>query len=168
MTTSDVLRELQIAILPAAIGTIGSVYSNIINMGLMGKIRYADKSKEVHPYKPWEDKSETAQPHFRGFKACQNGTEWTVYVLPVLWLYVLYTPAIPLVGRYLPWTGAGLGLAFGYFNTKYVEGYIVSADARIKQFSRRTLVMRILFYGTLAGLAATGASRPRTPIIRVS
>ena len=155
---SAALRELQLAVLPAAIGTIGVVYSNIVAMGIMGKVRYAEKSKEVHPYKPWADKSDSAEPHFRAFKACQNCTEWTVYVLPVLWLYALYVPAIPVVGKFLPWSTSILGLAFGHFNTKYVEGYIVSAEGRLKPFYRRTLVMRCLFYGTLAGLASAGAA----------
>ena len=39
--------------------------------------------------------------HYRGFKACQNGVEWTIYTLPCLWLNVLYAPALeimPVVG----------------------------------------------------------------------
>lgn len=98
------LRSLATAALPTAIGTIAIVYSNIINMGVMGKIRYADK-KPVHPYKPWEDKGDKSEAHFRAFKACQNGTEWTVYMLPCAWLYGLYTPLIPKIGLYVSWFG---------------------------------------------------------------
>ena len=85
-------------------------HRNATHKGIMGKVRYAEKSKEVHPYKPWADKSDSAEPHFRAFKACQNCTEWTVYVLPVLWLYALYVPAIPVVGKFLPWSTSILGL----------------------------------------------------------
>jgi predicted outer membrane lipoprotein len=152
------LRDLQKALLPAAVGSIAMVYSNIVNMGVMGKIRYADKSKEVHPYKPWDDKSASAERHFRAFKGCQNGVEWTVYGLPVLWLYVIYTPAIPHVGKLLPWTGAVLACAFAYFNTLYVEGYAESADDRIPPFRRRTMAIRGLLYGTAVGILATLAT----------
>ena len=156
---ASAMRELQLACLPAAIGTIGAVYSNITNMRAMSKVRYAapGSRKEVHPYKPWADDRVDAEPHFRAFKACQNGTEWTVYVVPVLWLYVLYTPAIPYVGTSLSWAGALLGLAFGYFNVKYVEGYTVSADQRLKPFYLRTMTIRALFYGAGAGIVASVA-----------
>ena len=150
------MRELQLACLPAAIGTIGVVYSNITNMRLMSKVRYAGPAgRDVHPYKPWADDAVDAEPHFRAFKACQNGVEWTVYAVPVLWLYVLYTPAIPYVGTLLSWAGAALGLAFGYFNVRYVEGYIVSSEQRLKPFYQRTRTIRALFYGAGAGIVAS-------------
>jgi hypothetical protein len=107
---ASAIRELQAAFLPAAVGTCGIVYSNVKCMLDMGKIRYADKEKQVHPYKPWNDKSDTAEPHFRAFKGCQNVTEWTVYTLPILWLFVLYSPAVPKIGAFLPWAGAGAAL----------------------------------------------------------
>ena len=43
-------------------------------------------------------------------------------------------------------------------NVAYVDAYTISAEARIKPFSRRTAAVRALFYGTLAGLAASAAS----------
>lgn len=156
--SSAALRELQIAALPAAIGSFAIVYSNIVNMKSMGTIRYADKSKEVHPYKPWTDDSASAEPHFRAFKACQNGTEWTVYCLPALWIYVMYTPSIPVVGTYLSWAGLVLALGFAYYNVEYVKAYTVSAQARIAPFSKRTMFFRFIAYGAMAGMASCTAS----------
>ena len=82
----------------------------------MGKIRYAKKDFQ-HPYKPWsDDHNDKEGKHYRGFKACQNCVEWTVYTVPSLWLFVLYTPALevvpkvgPVVAPYLPLAG---GAAF--------------------------------------------------------
>jgi hypothetical protein len=39
-------------------------------------------------------------------QASQNVLEWTVYYLPLAWFHAVYTPAIPLVGQYMPWAGA--------------------------------------------------------------
>ena len=156
MATSA-LRELQMAFMPAAIGTVAVIYSNIVNMGIMGKIRYADK-QPVHPYKPWADQGDKAEPHFRAFKACQNGTEWTVYVVPTIWLYTLYTPAIPVIGKYLPWVGVLLSLGVAYYNIQYVKGYIESADGRMPGFKKRTQFVRGLFYGTIGGIICAVAS----------
>ena len=45
----------------------------------MGKVRYAEE-KFSHPYKPWaEDHNDKSGAHYRGYKACQNCVEWTVY-----------------------------------------------------------------------------------------
>ena len=78
--------------------------------------------------------------------------------MPVLFIYTLYVPAIPVVGTYMPWTAALLGLAWGHFNVKYVEGYTESADGRMYGFRKRTQVFRLLAYGALAGMAASGAT----------
>ena len=85
--------------------------SNVLCMYTLNKIRYAERSGPVHPYRPWADTAKNADAHYRAYKACQNVLEWTVYSLPLLWLYVLYTPAIPRIGRALSWFGAVLGLA---------------------------------------------------------
>ena len=143
---STAIRDLQYALLPAAIGSIAAIYSNISCMGIMGKIRYADKDVQVHPYKPWADKAEKAEPHFRGFKACQNCTEWTVYTVPLIIFATLYAPTIPVAGVYLHWAPAILGCGFGYYNIEYTKGYIHSAEGRIPGFSRRTMCVRGLFY----------------------
>ena len=148
------IRELQKAVLPAAIGSVAMLYSNVANMFAMGKIRYATKDKEVHPYKPWEDSAPNAEAHFRAYKAFENGMEWTVLALPMLWLYVIYTPSLPHVGKFLPWTGTLLAAAFGYYNTKYLEGYAQSAEARIPPFKARTTSIKYLFFGASAGMAA--------------
>jgi hypothetical protein len=159
MATSA-LRELQMACMPAAIGTIAAIYSNIKVMGILGKIRYADKDVEVHPYKPWADKSEMAEAHFRAYKASVNCVEWTGYFVPLLWLYAIYAPALPLPPIALTaihWSGALLGLAFGYQNVKYVEGYTQSASARVGPFRRRTNVVKLALGAACLGLAATGS-----------
>jgi hypothetical protein len=143
--------------MPAAIGTISAIYSNIIVMGVLGKVRYADKSIEVHPYKPWADKSEMAEPHFRAYKASVNCVEWTGYFIPLLWLYAIYVPALPLppvAAMALHWSGALLGLAFGYQNVQYVTGYTQSASARLGPFRRRANVIRFALGATCFGLAA--------------
>ena len=160
-----VLQEVQLALLPAALGTFAIVYSNIQCMMSMGSIRYAKSEEEkakIHPYKPWDDKSDTAEPHFRAFKACQNVTEWTVYTIPTLFLYVLYVPAVPVLGSFryrgvlaLPWTGLLFALAIAHFNLKYVEGYTTSADARIPAFKRRTWLFRLLAYGSVVGMLSS-------------
>ena len=152
---SSALSELQVAFLPAALGAVAVMYSNILGWGVLGKIRYAEKGKQVHPYKPWDDKSDQADAHFRGFKATQNAMEWTVLVTPVIFLYQLYCSAIPVVGAYLYWSAAVLGLAFGYLNVQYIKGYIKSADDRLPPFKMRANVLRIVFFGFLAGAASS-------------
>ena len=149
------IRELQMAALPAAVGTVAILYSNVANMFAMGKFRYANKGVEVHPYKPWSDTTPNAEEHFRAYKAFENGMEWTVIAVPALWLYVLYTPAVPHVGKFLPWTGALLAAAFAYYNTKYLEGYAQSVEARLPPFKARTNALMVLFTGALASMAAS-------------
>ena len=149
------IRELQMAALPAAVGTVAILYSNVANMFAMGKFRYANKGVEVHPYKPWSDTTPNAEEHFRAYKAFENGMEWTVIAVPALWLYVLYTPAVPHVGKFLPWTGALLAAAFAHYNTKYLEGYAQSAEARLPPFKARTQALKVLFIGALASMGAS-------------
>lgn len=92
----------------------------------MGKIRYAKKDFQ-HPYKPWsDDHNDKEGKHYRGFKACQNCVEWTVYTVPSLWLFVLYTPALevvpkvgPVVAPYLPLAGGAAAMVYSYFNVKH-------------------------------------------------
>ena len=56
------LNELQIALLPAAIGTCAIIYSTISGIFVVSKIRYADKDFK-HPFKPWLDShSASMQP----------------------------------------------------------------------------------------------------------
>jgi hypothetical protein len=86
------LDALQLVCLPAALGTFAIVYSSITGMMAMSKIRYAKEEKFEHPYQPWKEDDPRG---FRAFKAFGNMLEWTVFSVPCLWLYVLYTPAIP-------------------------------------------------------------------------
>merc|ERR1711918_228796 len=109
--------------------------------------------------KPWADDSEKADQHFRAYKATQNVLEWTVYYLPVITFYNLYSPAIPVVGPYLPWSGAVLSLLYAHANVTYVKGYIKSAEDRMPGFKRRTMVFRALFYVSVAGMAAPFLSK---------
>jgi hypothetical protein len=153
------IRDLQLALLPAAIGSFATIYSNVQAMMIMGKIRYADKEAKVHPYKPWTDKGDKADAHFRAFKACQNGTEWTVYSVPITILLGLYSPTIPVVGQHLYWAPALLGCGFAYFNGEYVQGYIKSADDRIPGFKGRTLCFRGLAYLLIASLGCALAQK---------
>ena len=85
--------------------------------------RYAEEGKEVHPYKPWcaDDGDKKAQQHYRSFKACQNSVEWTVYMVPLTLLHAIYTPAIPVVGKYAPWAGTLLALMYAAGNAQYVS-----------------------------------------------
>lgn len=153
---SPALLELQCALLPAAIGTVQIVWSNFENMFSMNKVRYdTDKTAEIHPYKPWADEREDAEAHLRAFKACQNGAEWSGYALPILWLYVLYTPAVPFVGKLAPWAGAVLATAFARFNVRYVKAYIASAEARVAPFTRRTWAFNCLFMGFVVGAVSS-------------
>ena len=128
----------------------------------MGKIRYAKKDFQ-HPYKPWsDDHNDKEGKHYRGFKACQNCVEWTVYTVPSLWLFVLYTPALevvpkvgPVVAPYLPLAGGAAAMVYSYFNVKYVEGYMESAEGRLKPFYARTNAFRFLIYGAFVGIGAS-------------
>ena len=151
----------------------------------MGKIRYAKKDFQ-HPYKPWsDDHNDKEGKHYRGFKACQNCVEWTVYTVPSLWLYVLYTPALevvpkvgPVVAPYLPLAGGAAAMVYSYFNVKhaltlartrhpqcgpsnavrvcrYVEGYMESAEGRLKPFYARTNAFKFLIYGAFVGIGAS-------------
>ncbi len=149
--------DLQLSLMPAALGTVAVVYSNVLCMYTLNKIRYAERSGPVHPYRPWADTAKNADAHYRAYKACQNVLEWTVYSLPLLWLYVLYTPAIPRIGRALSWFGAVLGLALARFNAAYAEAYAGSADARVKPFYRRIRIFQVLFLGFVAGAGASAA-----------
>ena len=149
--------DLQLSLMPAALGTVAIVYSNVLCMYTLNKIRYAERSGPVHPYRPWADTAKNADAHYRAYKACQNVLEWTVYSLPLLWLYVLYTPTIPRIGRALSWFGAVLGLALARFNATYAEAYAESADARVKPFYQRIRIFQILFLGFVAGAGASVA-----------
>lgn len=106
----------------------------------------------MHPYKPWADESEKADQHFRCFKASTNVLEWTVYYVPVAWMHCLYSPAIPVVGKYLPWVGMILSLAYAHFNTVYAAGYTKSAADRVPGFKKRTMVFKAMFFSLIAGL----------------
>ena len=162
MATSAI-RELQMACLPVAIGSAAAIFSNLVIMKKVGEVRYTDKSVEVHPYKPWTDKSPQADAHFRAFKASTNCTEWTGYFIPLLWLYALYLPAIASLGlpsllaTVLHWSPALLGIGFASCNLKYVDGYIQSAKGRIPGFTRRLNCFLFTFAGLVIGVAVVGA-----------
>jgi len=156
--TTAALRDLQKAVLPAAVGTLAILYSNVTNMMGMGKVRYATKDKEVHPYKPWADDAPNAEAHFRAYKAFENGMEWTLLAVPTLWIYVIFTPALPHVGKFLPWTGTVLAGVFAFYNVKYLEGYTESAAARLPPFKSRTAALKYLFYGACIGMTASLAT----------
>ena len=111
--------------------------------------RYAEEGKEVHPYKPWADADTKAEQHYRAYKACQNSVEWTVYMVPCSVLHAIYSPAIPVVGKYAPWCGTAFALLWAAGNTEYVrarvepEGYSYSslgkeARAHTPQRTRRS------------------------------
>ena len=51
------MSELQQALLPAAVGTVCIVYSSIMGMMAMGKVRYAD-DKFAHPCESRASQSE--------------------------------------------------------------------------------------------------------------
>ena len=48
-----------------------------------------------------------------------------------------------------------LGCGFGYANIIYVQGYTESAEGRMPGFRLRSNILRVLFYVTLAGMAAS-------------
>jgi hypothetical protein len=141
--------------------------SSIMGMMTMGKVRYATE-KFAHPYKPWvDDHNDKEGQHYRGFKACSNCVEWTVYSVPCLWIFVIYAPAVkilptvgPLVAPFAGYAGGATALGYAYFNKKYVEGYMQSADGRLAPFHARTAAFKVLIYGALAGVgcAAVEAS----------
>ena len=111
---------------PQSSAVVAYCFSNIMGMTILGKVRYDKNLQFQHPYKPWsDDHNDKEGAHYRGFKACQNCVEWTVYTLPVLWLNVLYAPALevvptvgPVVAPYLPWVGCALSLGYSYFNVQ--------------------------------------------------
>eukprot|EP00729_Bicosta_minor_P000725 gene725-24697_t len=151
------VQQLQELMMPAALSTVAVVYSNIHVMGYMNKIRYAEEGKEVHPYKPWADADTKAEQHYRAYKACQNSVEWTVYMVPCSVLHAIYSPAIPIVGKYAPWCGTAFALLWAAGNTEYVKGYIVSAKDRLGGFKKRTLALRLTMYTMLLGVACSAA-----------
>lgn len=75
--------------------------------------------------------------------------------MPSIWCYVLYTPAIPVVGKFLPWTGALLALAWSYFNKEYVPKYMQAAELRIAPFRWRTRIFRVLAVGAIGGMGCS-------------
>ena len=120
------MRNAFLVIHPRSSVVVAYCLSNIMGMTILGKVRYDKDLQFQHPYKPWsDDHNDKEGAHYRGFKACQNCVEWTVYTLPVLWLNVLYAPALeviptvgPLVAPYLPWVGCALSLGYSYFNVQ--------------------------------------------------
>lgn len=113
-----------------ASGSRSLTHTRPLGLTLSLQVRYFAKDAEVHPYKPWDDKNPEADKHFRAFKASANCTEWTSYFVPLLALYAVFAPALPLPAGpamlALHWTTAALGLAFARYNTIYVEGYVHS------------------------------------------
>ena len=156
------LSEIQRALLPAAVGTSAIIGSSIQGMMINGKVRYSNKTFS-HPYKPWiEDHNDKEGKHYRGFKACQNCVEWTVYAVPSLWLFTLYSPALsiipklgPVVAPWLPLIGGCASLVYSHFNMKYVEGYMESTEGRLKPFKYRTMMLKLLLYGSFLGISAS-------------
>ena len=80
----------------------------------------------------------------------------------MLWLFVLYTPALeiiplagPVLAPHLPLAGGAIALAYSYFNAMYVPGYMESADGRLKPFYRRTACFRALIYVRLSPFTAS-------------
>mmetsp|Transcript_525 Transcript_525/g.1131 ORF Transcript_525/g.1131 Transcript_525/m.1131 type:complete len:200 (+) Transcript_525:64-663(+) len=148
----DPLAELQMLFLPCAVGTFAIIASCVSGIYAVGAVRYADKEFE-HPYKPWLDSHNDKEGrHYRGFKASQNCVEWAVYTLPLLWIFGLYAPSLPMVGNFMPWTGGALSLVYAFYNNAYVPAYMASAKDRLLPFTRRTLAFKAIAAGAGAGV----------------
>ena len=100
--------------------------------------RYAEEGKEVHPYKPWADADTKAEQHYRAYKACQNSVEWTVYMVPCSVLHAIYSPAIPVVGKYAPWCGTAFALLWAAGNTEYVRARVEPEGVFLFFFGKRS------------------------------
>jgi hypothetical protein len=73
--------------------------------------------------------------------------------VPLLWVFVIYTPSFPVVGKYMGWTGGALALIYSYFNSKYTPAYMESAEARLGPFKKRTLAFKGIAFGAFGGVA---------------
>mmetsp|Transcript_68061 Transcript_68061/g.116966 ORF Transcript_68061/g.116966 Transcript_68061/m.116966 type:complete len:83 (+) Transcript_68061:180-428(+) len=71
----------------------------------------------------------------------------------MLWIYVIYTPSFPVVGKYMGWSGCALSLFYAYFNAKYTPAYMEAAKNRVGPFSKRTLAFKGIAFGALGGLS---------------
>mmetsp|Transcript_15972 Transcript_15972/g.45205 ORF Transcript_15972/g.45205 Transcript_15972/m.45205 type:complete len:169 (-) Transcript_15972:25-531(-) len=150
MSSDRIVQELQRIALPASIGTVSIVFSTIQGIMVVNDTRYKLKGFS-HPYKPWEEE-QSDEKTFRAFKANQNQVEWMMYVLPSLWIYSLYAPSIPKVGKYAPWVGASLAVIYGFYSVKYVKAYAESAEKRISPFHTRKNIFFTLLVGGMAGM----------------
>ena len=154
--------EIAVQLLPASIGTLALIYSNVQAFFSVGKIRYKEKDNDgkavfKHPYRPWEDKSGSAAEHFRAAKAADNIREWTLYSMPLQWLIAIYGPEVPFVGAYLPWAGLVLTFVYARSNQAYLKAYTSSAEERIVPFRTRTNMWKLMALLSIVSIACTGA-----------
>lgn len=155
--------------IPAA-GTIFMVYGCVDALMRMVKIRYSVKDENgkmllPHPYKPWvvpAGKEEEAEGAYRSFKMYENVKEWTMFSMPLMWIFSVYGGAIPYTNR-KPWileSVVGFSTAAWVLGNKwYIDGYIKSSEDRLVGFQTRTRVFRFWFYGSLVSLVCSGLER---------
>ena len=90
---------------------------------------------------------------YRAFRAQENMKEWAVITIPLLWLFSTFVKRVPVVGEY-EWILTLLaGHVYAWFNRKYYEGYVESAEGRVEPFKMRTNVVKFLLFGTCASMA---------------
>jgi hypothetical protein len=65
---------------------------------------------------------------------------------------VIYTPSLPVVGKYMGWTGGALSLFYSISNAQYVPAYMECAQGRLGPFKRRTLAFKGIAFGAVAGM----------------
>lgn len=154
---SSVASELQTLLLPAAVATIAVVLSCVQGMLHVNTVRYAKDgagSGFEHPYKPWLDSHNDSEGrHYRGYKASQNTLEWALYVLPMIWLWAIYNPALPWVGEFTGAILVALSFLYSFFNYQYVAAYMESSKGRMQPFRRRTMCFRFIAFGAMGGVA---------------
>ena len=157
--------KTQEAFLAPAAGTVAVIFTCIEAMKVQSRQRYAvldGKGNKVlpHPYKPWTThagKEKEVEGAYLAHRAYENSREWATYTIPLLWLFSVYTSAIPYVRP--PHVQLALTLltaGYCYGNVLYVKGYAESAEGRLKGWRLRTLCFRALAYGAAAGIVYAG------------
>ena len=71
-----------------------------------------------------------------------------VQASPMLWSPIRYLETCPS-------SDGAAAMVYSYFNVKYVEGYMESAEGRLKPFYARTNAFKFLIYGAFVGIGAS-------------
>merc|ERR1712013_253168 len=100
----------------------------------------------THPYKPHENKCELI---YRCYRAQENIKEWSNIAMPLTVIFSVFLREMPVVGVYHQPIVAEIGIAYHMASMAYFDGYKQSVKGREGPFRRRSMVIRVLLFGSI-------------------